>query len=324
MLKGGTMNQLKVVYMGTPDFAVPTLKSIIEAGHHVVGVFCQPDKEKGRGKKIQMPAVKEVALEYNLPVYQPLSLRNDEAESLLKKLAPDLIVVVAYGKILPPWLISLPQYGCINVHASILPAYRGAAPIHWAILNGDQETGVTIMKMDNDLDTGDILHIEKVRIGEKETTGQLFDRLALLGGETINTVIKGLVDGSIKGIPQNHSNATFTQKITKEMGHIDWSKDAFTIAQTIRALNPAPGTYSFIEGKRLKLWMATGIDEVHNKKPGTIIKIDKDSFNVAAGHGIVRVEEVQPENKKRLNAGDYCRGYQLEEGKIFTFNQELE
>ena len=217
---------LRIVFMGTPDFSVPTLEALIQAGHTIVGVYCQPDKQKGRGKQVQMPPVKVAALEHNLPVYQPVTLRDEQVQAELEALKPDVVVVIAYGKILPPWLIRLPQYGCINVHASILPNYRGAAPIHYAILNGDTKTGVTIMHMDDGLDTGDIIDIVETDILPGETTGQLFERIAELGGETIVPVLTRWVNGEIVATPQDDTMATYTAKITKEMGQIDWSKPA--------------------------------------------------------------------------------------------------
>ena len=212
--------------MGTPDFSVPTLEALIKAGHSIVGVYCQPDKQKGRGKQVQMPPVKVAALNHNLPVFQPVTLRDEQVQAELEALNPDVVVVIAYGKILPPWLIRLPQYGCINVHASILPKYRGAAPIHYAILNGDTKTGVTIMHMDDGLDTGDIIDIVETDILCGETTGQLFERMALLGGKTIVPVLTRWVNGEIVATPQDDTMATHTAKITKEMGQIDWSKPA--------------------------------------------------------------------------------------------------
>ena len=231
--------------MGTPDFSVPTLRALVEAGHSIVGVYCQPDKQKGRGKQIQMPPVKEAALSLDLPVYQPITLRDDAVQKELIDLAPDVIVVIAYGKILPPWLIRLPKYGCINIHASILPKYRGAAPIHYAILNGDTKTGVTIMHMDDGLDTGDIIDIAEIDILPNETTGTLFERIAELGARTISPVLDKWVKGDIKANPQDDNLASHTSKITKEMGLIDWHQPAHKIVNLIRALNPSPGCYSF-------------------------------------------------------------------------------
>ena len=259
------MNSLRVVFMGTPDFAVPTLEALIKGPHEVVGVFCQPDKQKGRGKKVQMPPVKECALAAELTVYQPETLRDEATETLLRSLAPDVIIVVAYGKILPPWLIRLPKYGCINVHASLLPKYRGAAPIHWAILNGDTHTGVTIMQMDDGLDTGDILDVVKTDIKDGETTGELFDRLAVMGGEVINEILAKAEAGELQPVAQDDDKASHTTKITKEMGAIDWQNSAVNLVNQIRGLNPAPGCFTFLDGKRLKIWQAKALNEADMK-----------------------------------------------------------
>ena len=327
--------QLRVVFMGTPDFSVPTLEALIKASHSIVGVYCQPDKQKGRGKQVQMPPVKVAALKHNLPVFQPVTLRDEQVQAELENLNPDVVVVIAYGKILPPWLIRLPQYGCINVHASILPNYRGAAPIHYAILNGDTKTGVTIMHMDDGLDTGDIIDIVETDILPSETTGQLFERMAVLGGETIVPVLTRWVNGEIKATPQDDTMATHTAKITKEMGHIDWSKSAHEIVNLIRGLNPAPGCYTYLDGKRLKVWSGEvvpndtthGLIDIHGKHvsiaisattiPGTIVsKIA--GLGVYCGDGnIILLTEVQPENKKRISAIDFINGHQIKEGIVF-------
>lgn len=311
------MTPLRVVFMGTPDFSVPTLEALVQAGHNIVGVYCQPDKEKGRGKQVQMPAVKVAALAHDLPVYQPVTLKSEEVEAELRALEPDVIIVIAYGKILPPWLIRLPKYGCINVHASILPKYRGAAPIHYAILNGDTKTGVTIMHMDDGLDTGDIIDVETIEILPNETTGELFERIATLGGTTINPVLERWVAGEIIATPQDDTKASHTRKITKDMGLIDWNSPAFEVANKIKALNPAPGCFTFINGKRLKLWMAESLEESSSVQPGTIVAITADSIDVATKDGILRLKEVQPDNKKRMSAGDFSRGHQLKVGMTF-------
>jgi|GEM_PF-80482 len=265
----------------------------------------------------------------------PFPFPIDKAEELLQTLAPDIVIVIAYGKILPPWLIRLPQYGCINVHASILPSYRGAAPIHYAILNGDSKTGVTIMHMDDGLDTGDIIDIVEIDILPGETTGQLFERIAVLGGETIVPVLTRWVNGEIVATPQDDSMATHTTKITKEMGQIDWSKPANEIANLIRGLNPAPGCYTYLDGKRLKVWSGEVVPsdtthcliDVHGKHvpiaisattvPGTIVsKIA--GLGVFCGDGnIILLTEVQPENKKRISAIDFINGHQIKEGIVF-------
>lgn len=321
--------------MGTPDFSVPTLRALVEAGHSIVGVYCQPDKQKGRGKQIQMPPVKKAALALDLPVYQPVTLRDDTVQEELTNLAPDVIVVIAYGKILPPWLIRLPKYGCINIHASILPKYRGAAPIHYAILNGDTRTGVTIMHMDDGLDTGDIIDIAEIDILPHETTGTLFERIAELGARTISPVLDKWVKGDIKAIPQDDNLASQTSKITKEMGLIDWHQPAYKIVNLIRGLNPAPGCYSFLQGKRLKIWSAQMIDikSVNNKivtvvinnhevtvelaPAGTIVHTAKGLVVSTGEQGFILLTEVQPENKKRISAQDFVNGHQIKGGIAF-------
>nr|WP_282003814.1 methionyl-tRNA formyltransferase [Veillonella denticariosi] len=325
---------LRVVFMGTPDFSVPTLEALVRSDFSVVGVYCQPDKQKGRGKQVQMPPVKMAALAHDLPVYQPVTLRDETIQAQLEQLNPDIIVVIAYGKILPPWLIRLPQYGCINIHASALPKYRGAAPIHYAVLNGDKETGVTIMHMDDGLDTGDIIDIVKTDILPGETTGELFDRIAQLGADTIVPVLHRWVNGEINAVPQNDEEATHTAKITKEMGFIDWNRSSVSIVNLIRGLNPAPGCYTFLGGKRLKIWRADLVEQISaddntvvlNGKsvmlqsdctPGTIVS-RADGLIVATGdHGFVRLIEVQPENKKRISANDFVNGHQIKDGMVF-------
>jgi len=317
---------MNIVFMGTPDFSVPTLTALAQGPHTITGVFCQPDKEKGRGKKLQMPPVKEAALALDLPLYQPNSLRNEDTKALLTSLQPDLIVVVAYGKILPTWLLELPKYGCINIHASILPKYRGAAPIHYAILNGDKSTGVTIMQMDEGLDTGDMLKTITTDIHRNETTGELFDRLATLGGDSINSVIEELVAGKLTPIKQDETQATYTQKITKEMGRIDWSDSGKCIVQKILALNPAPGCYTYIKGVRLKVWRGELADldlckqlalpsiVDSSQKNGTLVGIGKTGFVVKTKDAYILITEVQPENKKHMSARDFARGHQLTVG----------
>ncbi|MDY3973040.1 methionyl-tRNA formyltransferase [uncultured Veillonella sp.] len=314
------MEPLRIVFMGTPDFAVPTLNALINGPHEVVGVFCQPDKQKGRGQKVQMCPVKEVALAHNINVYQPLTLRDETAQSLIAELQPQLVVVVAYGKILPPWLIAYPEYGCMNVHASLLPKYRGAAPIQFSILNGDTETGVTIMQMDDGLDTGHMLEVTKTPIEPLETSGQLFDRLAQLGGSRINEVIAGVISGEITPVPQNDEEATYTTKITKDMGRIDWQLDAKILSNKTRGLNPAPGCYTFVNGKRLKVWLARPYeaDKSLHGPIGTVVAVLDNSFVVATGEGLLEILEVQPENKKRMVAGDFCRGHQVKVGLSFN------
>lgn len=321
--------------MGTPDFSVPTLQALVEAGHSIVGVYCQPDKQKGRGKQIQMPPVKEAALSLDLPIYQPVTLREETVQEELMALAPDVIVVIAYGKILPPWLIRLPKYGCVNIHASILPKYRGAAPIHYAILNGDTKTGVTIMHMDDGLDTGDIIDIAEIDILPDETTGDLFNRIAELGARTISPVLDKWVNGEIISMPQDDSLASHTSKITKEMGLIDWYQPADKIVNLIHGLNPAPGCYTYLQGKRLKVWRAQkvivesvnaneAIVSINNNqltldvaKAGTIVHTTKGLVVSTGEQGYILLIEVQPENKKRISGQDFINGHQIKGGIAF-------
>lgn len=321
--------------MGTPGFSVPTLQALVEAGHSIVGVYCQPDKQKGRGKQIQMPPVKEAALSLDLPIYQPVTLREETVQEELMALAPDVIVVIAYGKILPPWLIRLPKYGCVNIHASILPKYRGAAPIHYAILNGDTKTGVTIMHMDDGLDTGDIIDIAEIDILPDETTGDLFNRIAELGARTISPVLDKWVNGEIISMPQDDSLASHTSKITKEMGLIDWYQPADKIVNLIHGLNPAPGCYTYLQGKRLKVWRAQkvivesvnaneAIVSINNNqltvdvaKPGTIVHTTKGLVVSTGEQGYILLIEVQPENKKRISGQDFINGHQIKGGIAF-------
>ncbi len=322
------MNPLRIVFMGTPDIAVPTLQALVDSRHTVVGVFCQPDKPKGRGNKLQMPPTKELAISYDIPVYQPQSLRNEEAEELLQSLSPDIVVVIAYGKILPPWLIHQPPLGCINLHASLLPKFRGAAPIQYAILHEESETGMTIMHMDEGLDTGDILFMERIPVTEEDTSGTMFTALAQLGAQMIVPAVDALQVGTLTRVPQNHEEAVETGKITKEMGLLDFTEPAHKLAAKIRAFNPSPGCYTFLEGKRIKFWHAKvdrdskyapeKLQEVCGyPKEGTVVSVDKHSFSIFTGHGVLRITEVQPENKKRMDAGDFARGHQLEVGACF-------
>lgn len=312
------MKPLRIVFMGTPDFSVSALEALIHSEHTIVGVFTQPDKQSGRGNKINFPPVKTTALEYHLPVFQPESLRTEECKALFEELKPDLMIVIAYGKILPAWLLAMPTYGCINIHASILPSYRGASPIHWSILNGDEETGVTFMQMDEGMDTGDILHIERTVVLPEETTGELFERLALLGSSKLLEVIEGRVKGELLPVPQEHAKASYTKKIEKALGYVKWEESALTISRLIRGLSPTPGAVTLFDNKRLKLWRGKALKGSCKEVPGTIVAVQQDSFSVATGEGILEIYEVQPENKKRMAAGDFIRGHKLTIGQQFN------
>ena len=307
---------MKVVFMGTPDFAVPTLEKIIEAGHEVIGVVTQPDKAKGRGKKVLFPPVKEKALEHNLTVYQPRRAREPEFIEQMRALNPDVMVVVAFGQILPKDILDIPKYGCINVHASLLPKYRGAAPIQWAVINGDAVSGVTTMQMDVGLDTGDMLLKTEVPLAEDETGGSLFDKLSTLGGELLIETLEKIQTGDIHPEKQDDSQAgEYARTLDKALGNVDFSMSAAAIERLIRGLNPWPSAYTFYNGKTMKLWKAEVVPGT-DAAPGQIVSVDKQSFTVQTGEGGLRILELQLEGKKRMDAGAFLRGCALSAGEM--------
>ena len=308
---------MRVVFMGTPGFAVGTLKALLEAGHDVAAVVTQPDKPKGRGKELLMTPVKAEAVKHDIPVFQPERVRkNEEFLEELKKLAPDVIVVVAFGQLLPVSVLTLPKYGCVNVHASLLPKYRGAAPIQWAVLNGDQVTGVTTMRMDEGLDTGDMIMKQEVIVDEDETGGSLFDKLSGVGAKLCVKTMEAIENGTAVYTPQDDALATHTGKIQKEMGSIDWSKDAEVIERLVRGLNPWPSAYTRIDDKNLKIWRAKVISHEVKAAPGCILKVTKDELEVQTGNGVLALLEVQLEGKKRMTTDAFLRGYQVTEGSF--------
>ena len=264
---------MKVIFMGTPDFAVNTLEKIIEAGHEVMLVVTQPDKPKGRGNTMQFPPVKECAVSHGLEVFQPVKIREDASVEYLKKFAPDIIIVAAFGQILPKSILDLPKYGCINVHASLLPKYRGAAPIQWAVINGDEITGVTTMRMDVGLDTGDIIAKKQVRIAEDETGGSLFDKLAAVGAELCVETMQMLENKTATFTPQDNEASTHTKMISKELGDIDWKKPAVEIERLIRGLNPWPSAYTHLDNKAFKIWKARVVETDGAYAPGCILSL---------------------------------------------------
>ena len=299
---------LKIVFMGTPDFAVPSLQALIDSPHEVVAVVCQPDRGRGRGKVLSPPPVKVLATDHGLPVLQPDSVRTDEFYQELQGIAPDLLVVVAYGKILPLRLLELPRLGAINVHGSLLPKYRGAAPIQWAVINGDAETGITIMQMDAGMDTGDILLVERTPIGPWETAGELFDRLSAMGGATLGSAIDKLAAGLLTRQPQDHALATTAPMLNKEMGHIDWSLPATKLQSLIRGLDPWPSAYGFIHGKRYRFFRPEVVAHQSKEPPGTIIRADSQGLLVATGADCLLLGEMQPEGNKRMEVATCLRG----------------
>ena len=307
---------MKVVFMGTPDFSVPTLEKIIEAGHEVIGVVTQPDKAKGRGKNVSYTPVKEKALEHGLTVYQPLKARDPEFIEEMKKLNPDVMVVIAFGQILPKAILDIPKYGCVNVHASLLPKYRGAAPIQWAVIRGEAVSGVTTMQMDVGLDTGDMLLKEEVVLDPDETGGSLHDKLSALGGDLLIRTLDGLVEGSIQPEKQDDSQAgEYARMLDKALGKIDFNMPAVEIERLIRGLNPWPSAYTTYNGKTMKLWKAEVVD-CGKGTPGEVIDVDKKGFTVMTGEGGLKILEVQLAGKKRMDAGAFLRGVKMEKGTV--------
>lgn len=307
---------MRLIFMGTPDFAVGTLAALVRAGHEVVLAVTQPDKPQGRKQTLVPPPVKEKALELGIPVFQPERVREPDAIQKIKEYEPELIVVAAFGQILPKELLELPKYGCINVHASLLPKYRGAAPIQWAILNGDDVTGVTIMRMDVGLDTGDMIAKTEVVIAPEDTGGTLFDRLAEAGAHLCVETIPSIVDGTAVYTPQDERAATKVGMIKKQDGRIDFSRSAKMIEYQVRGLNPWPSAYTFLAGKTLKIWAAEVCAGGDPGDAGKIAFIKKDCFGVQTGDGILVCKEVQLEGKKRMCAGDFLRGNALEPGMV--------
>ena len=304
---------MRVVFMGTPDFSVPALERIATE-HEVVAVITQKDKPKGRGMSVSYTPVKESALKLNIPIYQPDKVKEESFVEELKKLNPDVIVVIAFGQILSNDILTLPKYGCINVHASLLPKYRGAAPIQWAVIDGEEKSGVCTMKMDEGLDTGDIIDVDEITLDPKETGGSLFDKLAKLGGELILKTLQNLEFGKATFIKQDDSKSTYAKKMTKELGHIDFTKDAESIERLIRGLNPWPSAFTYLDGKVMKIWDADVVDA--GGVPGTVISEEKDSFVIATGSKALKVNELQLEGKKRMKASDFLNGRSIEGSKL--------
>lgn len=305
---------MRVIFMGTPDFAVGTLEALVKSEHEVVGVVTQPDKPKGRGKAMQFTPVKEVAVRENIPVFQPKRIREPEALETLKAWDADVCVVVAFGQIIPDTILNMTKYGCINVHASLLPKYRGAAPIQWAVIDGEKESGVTTMQMDAGLDTGDMLLKTVIPLAEDETGGSLFDKLSAAGAELLLETLKGLEEGTITPEKQGESPTAYAKMLTKELGNIDWSQEAKAIERLIRGLNPWPSAYTRLHDKTLKIWAAKVLDEDTDQAPGTVVKVTKDQLLIQTGKGVLSVEELQLEGKKRMDTAAFLRGYSIEEG----------
>lgn len=303
---------MRIVFMGTPDFAVPSLKQLIQDGHEIAGVYTQPDKPKNRGMKLTPPPVKVVAQEHNLPVFQPKTLRDEDVQRELAELAPELVVVAAYGKLLPKAVLELPALGCINVHSSLLPKYRGAAPINWAILNGEQETGVTIMHMAEALDAGDIILQAATPIDRNESVEQLHDRLAEMGAELLSKAVTALAEGTAPRIPQDESQYTYAPMLSRELSPIDWSRSALEIHNQIRGLVPWPATTMELKGTKFKVFASLLTGETVEQPGGTVLGSDKKGIRMVCGDGgVLCITEVQAPGKKRMKAVDYLRGHPI-------------
>lgn len=304
-------NNYRIVFMGTPDFGIPSLDALCANDYEPIAIYTQPDRINGRGKKIIYSPVKSFAIDHNIPYFQPESLRNEEEIERLRDLKPDLLIVIAYGKILPKAILDIPTYGAINVHASLLPKYRGAAPIQRAIIDGEKETGVTIMQLDEGMDTGNIVSQKSIAISETMTSYDLFEALGKLGAEALISVMDELPKKLNDSVPQDHTQATYAEKITKEMGHIDWTKPAQVLSNLIRGMYPNPGTYTFFRNKRIKIHQCTTSEKNLSHKPGTVISLNDGVIGVQTGNGILWLCEIQPENHKRMSAEDFINGYQV-------------
>ncbi|RDU24323.1 methionyl-tRNA formyltransferase [Anaerosacchariphilus polymeriproducens] len=303
---------MKVIFMGTPDFSVGTLEALIQAGHEITMVVTQPDKPKGRGKTMHFCAVKEAALSYGLPIYQPKKIREKECIEYLKNIEADIIVVVAFGQILTKEILEMPLYGCINVHASLLPKYRGAAPIQWAVINGETETGVTTMKMDEGLDTGDMIMKTVVPVDKEETGGSLFKKLSIEGAKLCVKTLEALENKTAVYEKQNEEDFTYAKMIKKQMGRIQWTDSAVVIERLIRGLNPWPSAFTGLNGKTLKIWKANVIEK--EGMPGEVLEVTKESLIVGTGKGALAIEELQLEGKKRMGIDTFLRGVTIEKG----------
>ncbi len=321
---------MRIVFMGTPDFAVPTLEALLAAGHEIALVVTQPDRPKGRHGTPAASPVKEAACAHGIAVYQPTRIRDPECVEYIKQHDADIIVVAAYGQILPEEILTAPRYGCVNVHASLLPKYRGAAPIQWAVINGEKVTGVTTMRMDAGLDTGDIIFAEEVTLDSDETGGSLFEKLSEVGARLCVKTLAAIADGSATYTPQDPAQATKTKTIKKEMGRLDWTKPAVELERLIRGLDPWPGTYTKWNGKTLKIHKAAvrenggtvASDEddptagTDKSQPGTVVGVTRDSIAVQTGDGLLVLKEVQPEGKKSMSCDAFLRGYSIKTGDV--------
>jgi methionyl-tRNA formyltransferase len=301
--------------MGTPDFSVPTLQELINSEHDVVAVVTQPDKPKGRGNKVLYTPIKEVAINNNIKVYQPKKLREEDFINEMKLINPDVIIVIAFGQILPKSVLNIPKYGCINVHASLLPKYRGAGPIQWSIINGESKTGITTMHMDVGLDTGDMIHKEEVVIEDNDTGGSLHDKLSAVGAKLLIKTLEEVQNNTAPREKQDDNESTYAPMLEKSMGNIDWEKEAHIIELLIRGLNPWPSAYTYLGNKILKIWSATVIEHKYTGNPGEIVDISKEGFIVKCGKHNLLINEIQLQGKKRMSADAFLRGHNLTKGE---------
>lgn len=305
---------MRVIFMGTPDFSVGTLEALIEAGHEVVLAVTQPDKPKGRGKEMQFTPVKETALKHGIPVYQPEKIREPQCVRELQSYHADVMVVVAFGQILPKEILQMTPRGCINVHASLLPKYRGAAPIQWSVIDGEKVTGVTTMQMDEGLDTGDMLLKTEVPVEPDETGGSLHDKLAAAGAKLCVETLKALEENTVTPEKQGETTTAYAKMLDKKLGNIDWEKDAAEIERLVRGLDPWPSAYTMWDGRVMKIWKASVLNESTEAEPGTVIKVEKDAFTVQTGNGCLKVLALQIPGKKRMDTAAFLRGCQIQEG----------
>lgn len=306
---------MKIVFMGTPDFAVGALQAVIDAGYEVAAVVTQPDKPKGRGKQVQMTPVKTCALQHNIPVFQPKRIKDSEAVEVLRGFGADLFVVAAFGQILSREILDIPRLGCVNIHASLLPKYRGAAPIQWAILNGEKETGITLMQMDEGMDTGAMLAKCILPISETETGESLFEKLAQAGAKLLIEKLPDIEAGRLEPQPQNSEEATYAPMIRKEMGKIDWNRTAVELERKIRGLNSWPSAYTYLNQKGLKIWEAKADEGSVKDTPGTVTEVTADSIRVQTGEGSLILKSIQLEGKKRMDVKSFLLGYSIVKGQ---------
>ncbi len=310
---------MKAIFMGTPEFAIPSFEALYESDFEIALVVTQPDRPKGRGKKLSSPPVKLVALEHDIEVFQPERIKDREAIEKIKQVKPDLIIVVAFGQILPKEILELPKYGCINVHASLLPKYRGAAPINFAIINGEKKTGVTTMYMEEGLDTGDMLLKNEVEITPEDTASTLHDKLAIAGKKTLSDTLKAIINTELVPEKQDDSISSYAPIMTKELGKINWDRSAEAISNLVRGTDPWPSAYTLYDNSVLKLFAPVVLDKQSKEKPGTIVAVSSEGIDIASADYIVRIKEIQISGKKRMPVGEFLKGNVLEIGKVLGY-----